>query len=245
MQPLIGPGGGVGPALAALSSRYGLAPAQRAQLATVLASLARERRAPTTVRDPALAVDVHVADSLVALELERVRSARTVADLGSGPGFPGLPLAVALAADVRLLESQARKSAFLEDLIADAGVENARVVNVRAEEWREGFDGHDLVVARALAPQPVVLEYAAPLLRVGGALVDWRAGRSADDEQAALSAALTLGMLRSEVRRVAPFAGARDRHLHVYLKVSPTPGGFPRRAGIARKRPLGRSTPLK
>ncbi len=98
---------------------------------------------------------------------------------------------------------------------------------------------NDAVVARALAAQPVVLEYAAPLLRLGGTLVDWRGAREPEEERAALAAAAELGLRRAEVLQVEPFAGARNHHLHLYLKVRDTPERFPRRAGMARKRPLG------
>jgi 16S rRNA (guanine527-N7)-methyltransferase len=84
-----------------------------------------------------------------------------------------------------------------------------------------------------------VLEYAAPLLRVGGSLVDWRGALGRREEEAAARAAAELGLRRVDVRRVEPFAGAREHHLHVYLKLHETPARFPRRAGIARKRPLG------
>ena len=76
------------------------------------------------------------------------------------------------------MESQRRKCEFLERVCLAAGVENARVVSGRAEEWGEGISRNDLVVARALAAQPVVLEYAAPLLEIGGVLVDWRGRRN-------------------------------------------------------------------
>ncbi len=109
-----------------------------------------------------------------------------IADLGSGAGFPGLALAVALpAAEVSLVESQRRKCEFLERVCAAAEIENAHVVCSRAEEWREGVSRYDVVTARALAPQPVVLEYAAPLLRMGGTLVDWRGRRDEAAEEAA------------------------------------------------------------
>jgi 16S rRNA (guanine527-N7)-methyltransferase len=184
---------------------------------------------------------VHVADSLVALELSPVRDARTIVDLGSGAGFPGLPLAVARPdCEVRLLESQRRKCAYLEDAIAYAGIHNARVVCARAEDWTAGASANDLVTARAVGPQPVVLEYAAPLLRLGGVLVDWRARRVAAEELAAGRAAAVLGLALVGIEKVEPFEGARHRNLHVYTKVGETPATFPRRAGMARKRPLGR-----
>lgn len=227
-------------ALAALSERYALTGRQSAQLSGLLSVLASERHAPTSVRSPERALDVHVADSLVALELERVRSARAVVDLGSGAGFPGLALAIALQnATVQLLESQTRKCRYLEGVVARLGIANARVACVRAEEWRAGLEANDVALARALGEQAVVLEYAAPLLRRGGALIDWRGRRSGEQERRAQRAAAQLGMRCGEVRRVQPFAGARQRHLHVFLKEADTPARFPRRPGLARRRPLG------
>lgn len=212
---------------------------QQRQLSAVLTTLAADEHSPTTIRERGRAADVHVADSLVALELESIRAAARLADIGSGAGFPGLALAIALPhAEVTLLESQRRRCEFLERACGDAGVENAHVVWTRAEEWLEGVGRNDAVTARALAPQPVVLEYAAPLLRVGGALVDWRGVRAATEEDAADRAAATLGLRRVEIRKVTPFDGATNRHLHVFVKAHETPARFPRRPGIARKRPL-------
>ena len=222
-----------------LAAGFGLSAGQAAQLEALLSLLGGDD-APTTVREPERAADVHLADSLVALELEVVRRAARVADLGSGAGFPGLPLAVALpAAEFSLVESQSRKCRFLERALAGARIGNARAVCARAEEWREGFGLHDVVLARALAPPAVVLEYAAPLLCSGGVMVDWRGRRDAAEERSAARAAAELGLRRLEIRHVAPYAQASDHHLHLYTKVAPTPARFPRRAGIARKRPLG------
>jgi len=224
-------------------NQHGLDPGQRGRLAALLEVLASDEYAPTAVREPQLAVQVHLADSLAALELEVVRDATQIADLGSGAGFPGLALAVALpGAHVSLIESQRRSSEFLTRACAAARVENATVVRTRAEDWHDGLLGNDVVLARALAAQPVVLEYAAPLLRLGGALVDWRGRRTEAEEEAAERASALLGLRRVEIRWVVPFEGARDHHLHVFAKVDETPPRFPRRAGIARKRPLGSRT---
>ena len=206
----------------------------------VLDVVAADPTAPTTVTDPAQAVDVHVADSLAALEIEEVQGAREVADLGAGAGFPGIVLAAALpAARVALVESVGRKCAFMERLIAAAGIANARVVCARAEEWRDWTGRHDLVTARALAPLAVLAEYAAPPLRVGGALVAHKGAPHPGEEAAASRAAAELGLEPREVRRVVPFPGAEQRHLHVLAKVAETPARFPRRPGMARKRALG------
>ena len=222
-----------------LGERWRLAPAQIAALDRALEVLATDPYAPSSVRGAA-AVDVHVADSLSALALDCVVHARVVADLGSGAGFPGLVLAVALPdARVALVESATRKCEFLERLCSLAGIGNARVVRARAEEWAEGLGAHDLVVARALAPLAVVCEYAAPLLAIGGSLVAWKGAVAESESTAAVRAAAQLGLEREEAVRSEPYAGSVAHHLHVYRKVALTPPEYPRRAGVARKRPLG------
>lgn len=223
-----------------LAGRYGLdGPAVR-RLAVLWEHLAGDPRAPTAVRGPAEVLDRHIADSLVGLELHEVRAATRTADLGSGAGLPGLVLAAALpACEVRTVESQKSKCAYIASLAAAAGLANVRVVCARAEEWEEGLQAHDLVVARALAAQPVVLEYAAPLLAPGGHLVEWRGRRDTEEEMRAEVAAARLGLTLREIRAVRPFPGAEARHLHVFSKSGPTPAEFPRRAGLAARRPLG------
>lgn len=231
--------GDTGERLQALSER-GLDSVQLRQLESILRQLQQDAHAPTTVRDAREAIDAHLADSLVGLDFDEIGSARAIADLGSGAGFPGTVLAVALPdAHVSLLESQRRKCDFLQQLCVRGQIANATVVCARLEEWEAGRGANDAVVARALAPQPVVLEYAAPLLRPGGALVDWRGRHNGGQERAAAAAAQALGMELREIRRVQPFAQARDRHVHVFVKTGETPARFPRRAGMARKRPLG------
>lgn len=223
-----------------LAVRYQLDRAAVERLGVLLSALAGDHRSPTTVRDPSEALRQHIADSLVGLEVEGLRVAGEVADLGSGAGLPGFVLAIVLPeARIRLVESQASKCAYMAALAAKLTLENVRIVCARAEEWPAGIGEHDVVVSRALASQQVVLEYAAPLLEMGGLLVEWRGKRQPTDEAAAGRAAEELGLRLLETRRVEPFEGARDRHLHVFEKVAATPGRFPRRAGLARKRPLG------
>jgi 16S rRNA (guanine527-N7)-methyltransferase len=215
-------------------------PAERVgQLTALLDTLAEDEHAPTTVRDPVAAAGVHIADSLAGLELDVVRSARAVADLGAGAGFPGLPLAVALPeAHVALVESIARKCAFISAAATEASLANVSVVAARAEDWPDGIGQHDLVTARALAPLGVLAEYAAPLLREGGVLVAWKGRRDPDEDAAAARAASLLGLAIDDVVPVFPYVGADHRHLHVLRKIASTPPRFPRRPGMARKRPL-------
>ncbi len=228
------------PGLAALAERYGLSAATTAALATLLTRLAGDERAPTGISGVQEVLDRHIADSLVGLELPAVRNSHAAADLGSGAGLPGLVLAAALPdLEVRMVEAQRRKCTYIASVVAAMDLQNTRVVCSRAESWREGLAAHDLVVARALGAQPLVLEYAAPLLALGGHLVEWRGARDERNEARAALAASELGLRSVEVRPVVPFAGARSRHLHVFEKVAETPARFPRREGVASRRPLG------
>jgi 16S rRNA (guanine527-N7)-methyltransferase len=227
--------------IAGLAARYSLPVAATAQLGELLRLLSADPLAPTSLREPGRVVDDHLADSLVALELEQVRSARTVVDVGSGPGLPGLPLAIALPGGrFVLVEAAARKCQFLERAVAACGLTNVEVVHERAESWVAGRGRFDLVVVRAVAALDVVLEYSAPLLGLGGTLLAWRGRRDPDGEAAAEVAGHVLGVIPTEIRPVQPYVGAHDRHLHLFTKVRATPQTFPRRSGMAAKRPLGR-----
>jgi 16S rRNA (guanine527-N7)-methyltransferase len=181
--------------------------------------------------------NVHIADSLVGLEVPAVGEAARIVDLGSGAGLPGLVLAIARPeAEVVLVESVGKKCAWLERTVTALGLENVRVVCARAEELDE--EPFDVVTARALASLSVLCEYAAPLLREGGSLVAWKGAVDAREDADGLHAARVLGLEREEVRAVEPYPGSQRRTLHVFRKVSPTPAGYPRRPGMAAKRPV-------
>lgn len=231
------------PALDALAAQWGVAPGRADALKALLDLLASDDTAPTAVRDPVRGVGAHVADALSGLAVAELAGAVEVADVGAGAGIPGLVLAAARPR-MRLveIESAHRKCTFLERAIASMGIDNAAVVCGRVEEWAAGRDRFDAVTARAVAPLAVLVEYAAPLLREGGALVAWK-GRAGPDEVAdGDAAAATLGLGPGRVQPVPPRAGACRRHLYVYLRVGSLPNGYPRRPGIARKRPLRAST---
>jgi 16S rRNA (guanine527-N7)-methyltransferase len=229
--------------LARLAEEHALPDAAVASLTAILALQAADPTASTTVCDPAVAVDRHVADSLSALVLGAVRDARRIADIGSGAGWPGLALAAALPdARVWLVESASRHCRYLSRAVAEGRLEKVTVVHARAEAWPEGIGAHDLVVARALAALPVLCEYAAPLLAEGGSLVAWKGSVAPDELADGRAAAAVLGLEPAEPARVVPYAGARKHTLHAFRKVGATPERFPRRAGMAVKRPL--SAPL-
>jgi len=214
----------------------------RAAITRVLKLLASERRAPSSVRDPDRAWRVHVADSLAGLGFAELAQARTIADVGAGAGFPGLVLAAALPeARVDLIESLSGRCDFMRRAIDAAAIDNARVICERSEQWAagEGRDAYEAVTARAVGRLSTLAELASPLLCDGGVLVAWK-GRLDPDEEAELGrAAAELAMEPLEVRHVDSYAGSRHRHLHLVRKHGPTPEGLPRRAGIAKKRPLG------
>lgn len=220
--------------------QYELSPAVVEQLARLLSSLSTAEWAPTTVTAPEAAVDVHVADSLSGLVFPALRQATLVADLGSGAGFPALVLAIALPdARVTAVESARRKCDFIMEMARATGIGNLDVVCARAEAWLGGHGTNDVVCARAVAPLGVLLEYAAPLLREGGALVAWKGGMATEELDAARAAAEILGFAVPEIQGLQPFPAAERRHLVTALKTGPTPGRFPRRTGVALKRPLG------
>jgi 16S rRNA (guanine527-N7)-methyltransferase len=174
----------------------------------------------TALREPAEARRVLLEDSLRALELVR-REEGPIVDVGSGGGAPGIPLAHALPArEFVLLEAQERKAAFLR---AHAPP-NARVVRGRAEEQETDWAG--CALAKALAPPPVAAEWCLPLVRPGGAVVLW-VGSSAHAGRAAGAAERLAGALET----------AADGFF-ILRKTGPTPAGFPRRSGMAKKRPL-------
>jgi 16S rRNA (guanine527-N7)-methyltransferase len=163
---------------------------------------------------------VLLEDSLRGLELVRA-TAGPVVDVGSGGGAPGIPLAYALPdREVVLLEAERRKCEFLEHWVPP----NARVLWGRAEEQATDWAG--VATAKALATPPVAAEWCLPLVRVGGVAILW-VGTTADADA---------------VGRVAGMLGAvledAESGLFVLRKKSATPAGFPRRTGVARKRPL-------
>jgi 16S rRNA (guanine527-N7)-methyltransferase len=176
----------------------------------------------TSISDRDEAHRVHVEDSLRALPLlERLPG--SIVDVGSGGGAPGIPLAAALPdREVTLLESNSRKATFLESVAAD--FPNVQVVWGRAEE--QELEQFGVALAKALAPPPVAAEWCLPLVRVDGAAVLW-VGPTAD--------IAALAFASEELGAAAP---ELEGGLAALRKVRPTPARFPRRPGMARKRPL-------
>lgn len=177
----------------------------------------------TAITDPALAWERHVEEALALVSLLAGAPEGPIVDVGAGGGSVGLPLAVALPGrEVVLIEAERRKCQFLESWAAR--LPNVRVVWGRSEE--QATDWAAVAVAKALAPPPIAVEWLLPLVVPGGLAVLF-VGPSAEAAKIATVAALVAGEV---------VAGPRG--LAVLRKTGPTPPGFPRRAGVARKRPL-------
>ncbi len=228
-----------------LASRWSLDAGVITHARTLLAMWAEDELASTRVTAPVEAVDQHLADSWVALDLPELRGAARLADLGTGAGIPALPLAIAMPqAQIALVESVGRRTVFLERALDACGLEErCSIVVRRAEGWPEGIGAHDVITSRALATLDVVLEYSAPLLREGGIAVAWKGALSDEERADGAFAAAELGMEIEQEIAVEPFTGSRHRRLVVARKVAPTPDRFPRREGMARKKPLGTRRP--
>ena len=176
----------------------------------------------TALKDPAVARRVLLDDALRAIPVISANPGPVI-DVGSGGGSPGIPVAVSLPRRrVTLLEAARRKCDFLQRFAAE--LPNIEVVWGRAEE--QPVDAFGVALAKALAKPPVAAELCLPLVRPGGIAVLW-IGSSADVDAVALAA-----------ERLAACLEERSEGLLVLRKTGPTPSGFPRRPGIAKKRPL-------
>jgi 16S rRNA (guanine527-N7)-methyltransferase len=187
----------------------------------------------------------HLIDSLSCFLLDDLHRTVNIVDVGTGAGLPGIPLAIARPElHVALLEVTEKKVRFLNFAIEALSLQNLQVLHARAEqvgnslEYRGTFE---LAVARALAALPVVLEYCAPLVEIGGTVLAMK-GRLSEDELANgtnASRELKLGVREVLGVRYRNPLQRKERQLVVIDKVEATPHRFPRRVGKAKKRPLG------
>jgi 16S rRNA (guanine527-N7)-methyltransferase len=189
---------------------------------------------PGLVAGPNLAL---IEDCLVLAD--HLGDARTVVDVGSGAGLPGLPLKIIRPElELTLVESDQDKAAFLVHACATLGLSGVEVVSRRAEEvghdprLREAFD---LAVARALAPLPVLAELCLPLVRVGGRLLAQKT--EGEDSETARHAIEVLGGALKSVHP-SPSTARRSGTVVVVDKIRPTPAAYPRRPGVPARKPL-------
>lgn len=173
---------------------------------------------------------------------ESFHTALKVIDIGTGAGFPGLPVAIVKPEwTVTLLDSTRKKIAFVNSLLADLGIENATTLTGRAEEigqQPQHRQSYDIALLRAVAPASVCAEYALPLLKTGGKAVLYRGHWAAEETDALRPAVERLGgAIESLEGFTTPVEGG-IRHCLYLRKVAATPAAFPRPAGVPAKQPL-------
>lgn len=184
----------------------------------------------------------HIIDSLTAYDAALFDGARTLIDVGTGAGLPGIPLAVyAPHLTVTLLDSLNKRVRFLTEVTAAMGLQNVRCIHARAEEaarTAEHRAAYDIVVSRAVARLPVLLEYTLPFVRVGGTLLALKGRAYAEEQKEARRAAEVLGGGRITARPVH-LPGLDDvRAILTVTKDRQTPAAYPRGGGAPTRRPL-------
>ena len=184
----------------------------------------------------------HIIDSLTAYDVALFDGARTLIDVGTGAGLPGIPLAVyAPHLTVTLLDSLNKRVRFLTEVTAAMGLQNVRCIHARAEEaarTAEHRAAYDIVVSRAVARLPVLLEYTLPFVRVGGTLLALKGRAYAEEQKEARRAAEVLGGGRITARPVH-LPGLDDvRAILTVTKERQTPAAYPRGGGAPTRRPL-------
>jgi len=185
----------------------------------------------------------HFLDSLaIHLALPPTTQAFSLIDVGSGAGFPGVPLKIICPEiELTLLEATGKKAAFLQHLIGVLNLTGVTILTARAEDagrQPEQREQYDVAVARAVAALPVLAEYTLPLVKVGGTIIAQKGPDPAAEIEAATQALTILGgQLEQVVAATIPGLDA-PRHLVVINKVKPTPSKYPRRPGMPAKRPI-------
>ncbi len=195
----------------------------------------------TGLKDSLQIEKMHFLDSLSLLDVESVRTAASIVDIGSGGGVPALVLALVLPAKIIALESQEKKCRFISESAEALELTNVEVLCLRAEEYGrgEGRDVHDVAVSRALSALPTVAEYSLPLVRTRGHMVAMMGAISDQERRRAQEAVGILGGGQLGATRLHPFLGAENRWVYVAPKIHMTPEAYPRRVGVPAKRPLG------
>ncbi len=195
----------------------------------------------TAVKEKPKIVDVLFYESLILLDIPDLLEAGNAADVGSGAGIPGIPLAITRPdLYLTLIESNRKKACFILKAIRSLGLKNATVFEGRAEDAARSVmrDYFDVSVARAVAPLVATIEYSLPLVRSGGHAFLLRGKKKPEDIERAHQAAQVLNGSFERIAGTDPQNRAGALHVWSIKKDGPTPPRFPRKSGMAIKRPL-------
>ena len=198
----------------------------------------------TNITDPAEFRIKHNADSLMCVDFPEFQSAKNIIDVGTGGGFPGIPLAVyAPDKHFTLLDSLNKRLRIIDELAGGLDITNITLVHGRAEDVarnREHREKYDLCVSRAVSNLATLSEYCLPFIKVGGYLLAYK-GPGADQEVKDVEKALkTLGGSLVDIRETTMEEYGLDHRILVIEKVRNTPKAYPRKAGTPLKEPLGK-----
>lgn len=197
----------------------------------------------TTITEPHQFITEHVIDSLAPMHQGIVNPKDKIIDIGTGAGFPGLPLAICSpSVEITLVDATLKKTKWLESTCRNLGLPNTKVIWARAEELareREHRGKYNLAVVRAMGKISIIMECAIPFLQIGGTLVIYKGPKVENEIEVGAKAASQLGGEIIEVQRFLLPTTKITRSLVIVKKIRETPSKYPRRPGIPKKRPLG------
>jgi 16S rRNA (guanine527-N7)-methyltransferase len=197
----------------------------------------------TAVTDPEEFIIKHLLDSLSCIDSPEWKNAKTIADVGTGAGFPGVPLAIVDdKGKYNLIDSLRKRLRIIDDITAELGISNVKTFHLRAEEAgksKEHREQYDLCVSRAVASMNVLAEWCLPLVKKGGTFIAYKGGKVEEEMEEAKKAIELLGGKVDRMEMVNLQDDSAENHVLVYIrKVKNTPAKYPRKAGTARKEPL-------
>ncbi|WP_072914197.1 16S rRNA (guanine(527)-N(7))-methyltransferase RsmG [Desulforamulus aeronauticus] len=196
----------------------------------------------TSLTDPQEVAIKHFIDSLTCLTALTLPVGSQVLDVGTGAGFPGIPLKIYRNdLKITLMDSLQKRVNFLNETLQDLGLQDSRAIHDRAEDFaqrKEQRESYDLVVSRAVARLAVLAEYCLPCVKIGGYFISQKGPTIEDEVRESTKALVILGGEIEEVKKLSLPVIQDGRSIVVIKKISPTPKQYPRKAGMPAKKPL-------